>query len=142
MQVYIPLGGKFSLALKAGGATTFCNSASLIGAEFYEHSVIGGPSSLRGYIRERFWGKSAFYNNNELRFITNIRTYFLNARAGLLVFFDDGRVWMPGENSNTIHTSYGAGILFAPFRKISATVTYGISKESRLVQASVFKVFR
>jgi len=142
VQVYIPLGGKFSLALKAGGATTFCKTASLIGAEFYEHSVIGGPSSLRGYIRERFWGKSAFYNNNELRFITNIKTYFLNARAGLLVFFDDGRVWMPGENSNTIHTSYGAGILFAPFRKISATVTYGISKESRLFQASVFKVFR
>lgn len=142
IQAFLPLGDKFSIAIRAAGATTLCKTSSLISPEFYEHAIIGGPSTLRGFIRERFWGKSAFYNTNELRYITTIRTHFLYAKAGLLVFFDDGRVWMPNENSNTLHTSYGAGILFAPFRKISATVTYGISNESRLVQASVFKIFR
>jgi hemolysin activation/secretion protein len=110
-------------------------------AEFYEHAVIGGSSNLRAFKRERFWGKSSFYNNNELRYITNIRSHLLNAKAGLLVFFDDGRVWMPGENDNNFHTSYGGGILLAPFNKISATVTYGISKESRLINFRVNKLF-
>jgi hemolysin activation/secretion protein len=140
MQIYLPLGSKFSVAIKGGGAATVCKPGILKGAEFYEHSVIGGPDNLRGFWRERFWGKSAFYNNNELRFITDLRTHLLNAKIGLLVFFDDGRVWMPGENSNTLHTSYGTGILFAPFNKIAATLTYGISKETRIYQLSLNKL--
>lgn len=141
LQAYLPLGNKFSLAIKTGAATILCKSGILNSAEFYEHAIIGGPQNLRGFKRERFWGKTSFYNNNELRFISNVRTHLLNAKAGLLIFFDDGRVWTPHENSGTLHTGYGGGILLAPFSKVCGTITYGISKESRLFQLRLNKLF-
>jgi hemolysin activation/secretion protein len=141
LQAYLPLGNKFSLAIRAGAATIFTKSSALNSAEFYEHAVIGGPESLRGFKRERFWGKTSFYNNNELRFITNVRTHLVNAKAGLLVFFDNGRVWMPHENSASMHTGYGGGILLAPFNKVCGSIIYGISKESRLFQVRLNKLF-
>jgi len=141
LQMYLPLGNKFSFAVRAGAATIVGNPAILNSAEFYEHAVIGGPESLRGFKRERFWGRTSFYNNNELRFISNVRTHLVNAKAGVLIFFDDGRVWMPHEKSGTLHTGYGTGILFAPFNKVAGTITYGISKESRLFQIRINKLF-
>ncbi|MFI5130897.1 MAG: hypothetical protein ACHQFX_12925 [Chitinophagales bacterium] len=140
-KVFVPVGNKFSLAIKAGAATVVCKPEVLNSARFYEHAVIGGFDNLRGFRLNRFWGQSSFYNNNELRFITNLRTHLLNAKMGLLVFFDDGRVWIPGETSNTIHTAYGAGVLFAPFNKMSVTFTYGISKESRIIQGTLNALF-
>ncbi len=51
-----------------------------------------------------------------------------------MAFVDNGRVWMPGEKSDKFHTSYGGGILLAPFNLVSAAITYGVSKEDRLLQ--------
>ncbi len=141
VQIYVPLFNKFSLAIKGASATIAGNKNILNSAEFYEHAVIGGPESLRGFKRERFWGKTSFYNNNELRYITNLKTHILNAKAGVLVFFDDGRVWIPNEKSNTLHTGYGAGIMLAPFNKFCGIITYGISKESNLMQVKINKLF-
>lgn len=141
IQVYMPLFNKFSLAVKAGGSTIVGNDALTNSAEFYEHAVIGGPGSLRGFNRERFWGKTSYYNNNELRYVTNVRTHLLNAKAGVFAFFDDGRVWAPKEISNVIHTAYGGGVLLAPFYKICGSISYGISKEARLLQVRINKLF-
>jgi hypothetical protein len=141
LQFYIPLPGKLSIAIRAGGTTIRCKDAVLYSARFYEHSVIGGAINLRGYRWQRFWGQSAFFNNNELRYITNIRTHWLNAKAGLMLFFDDGRVWMPGENSTTFHTSYGPAFLFAPFNALSLTFSYGIARESKIFQVGINTIF-
>jgi hypothetical protein len=62
-------------------------------------------------------------------------------KAGIIAFIDDGRVWMPEENSNTLHIGYGGGILLAPFYKFSATVTYGVSKEANIVQVRFDQLF-
>lgn len=141
MQTYLPLVSKFSLAVKAGIATVGADDEDILNsAQYYEHAVIGGPDNLLGYKRERFWGQTAYYNDNELRFITNLHTHVMNAKFGILAFFDDGRVWLPGETSNTIHTSFGGGILLAPFNAVSATVTYGISKEIKLIQIRINKL--
>ena len=134
---FLPLGKKFSLSIKAGGSTIVGNSNLQNNVQVFQHAVIGGPESLRGYRWERFWGKTAYYNNNELRFITNLKSYIMNAKAGLLVFFDNGRVWTSNDNSNTIHTSYGAGIILAPFNKIALIATYGISPEEKFVQLKI-----
>jgi hypothetical protein len=132
LQLYIPLVSKFSYLLRTGAAV-------VKGApEFYQYAPIGGPT-LRGFRRDRFRGKTAFYNTNDLRFISNVKTYIFTGKAGLLAFVDDGRVWMPGENSNTWHVGYGGGIILAPFNKILAEVTYGLSKEDKLVQLRVTK---
>ena len=135
VQFFIPLIPKFSLAIKAGGATITGTPL------FYQYPSIGQSSDLRAFRRERFSGKSTFYNNNELRFITNVRSYIFNGKAGLFAFFDNGRVWMPDEKSDKYHTSYGGGILVAPFNMLSAAVTYGISDELKMLQFRVGVLF-
>jgi hemolysin activation/secretion protein len=131
VQMYIPLVPKISLAISTGAATVTGTP------EFYQYATIGGANSLRGYRTGRFSGKTAFYNSNEIRFITNIRSYYMNGKIGLLAFFDDGRVWLPSEKSDTWHTNYGGGILLVPFKLIYVDVTYGISKEDKLIQLRV-----
>ncbi len=128
LQLYVPLFSKFSLAIWNGIETVDGNP------EFYQYPEIGGGQDLRGFIKQRFYGKTAFYNSNELRFISKVRTYIFNGKAGLLAFVDDGRVWMPGEESNTLHVGYGGGIVLAPFNKIFADITYGFSGEDHLLQ--------
>ena len=108
---------------------------------FYHLPHIGGADDLRGYRRERFWGKTAFSNSNELRFITNLRSYIMNGKIGLVVFYDQGRVWQPGETSDTWHTDYGGGLLLAPFNALLANIAYGISKEKKMIQLRLIKSF-
>jgi len=128
LQFYIPLFSKISLAIRTGAATVTGTP------EFYQYPVIGGGENLRGYTRDRFRGKTAFYNSNELRYITDIHTYFLNGKGGFVIFFDNGRVWTPDDISNLWHTSYGAGLLIAPFNIMFFDITYGISREATQIQ--------
>ncbi|NOT51577.1 MAG: hypothetical protein HOP10_09895 [Chitinophagaceae bacterium] len=141
LQTWLPLSKKFSLCIRAGGETIVGPADVLNNALFIQHAVIGGPENFRGYRRERFWGKTSFYNNNELHFITNMRTHLLNAKIGLIAFVDDGRVWMPGESSDTWHSSYGGGLLLAPFHFTCFTLTYGISNEMKIFQFKMNTLF-
>ena len=135
VNFYIPLISKFSLAIRGSGGTVTGNPL------FYQLPHIGGADDLRGYRRERFWGKTVFANSNELRFITNLRSYIMNGKIGFTVFYDEGRVWQPAETSNTWHTDYGAGLLLAPFNKLLANIAYGISNEKKMVQLRIIKSF-
>ncbi len=141
LQAWLPLSKKFSICIRAGGSTIVGPASVLNNALSVQHAIVGGFDDLRGYTLQRFWGRSAFYNNNELRFITNMRTYLLNATIGLIAFFDDGRVWMPNEDSDLMHTSYGGGLLLAPFHFASFTLTYGISDEMKLFQLRFNSLF-
>ncbi len=135
VQFFIPIVPKLSLAVKTGAATITGTPL------FYQYPSIGESFNLRGFRRERFSGKSTFYNNTELRYIKNVRSYIFNGKAGLMAFIDNGRVWVPGEQSNTFHTSYGGGILLAPFNLIAVAVTYGVSKEIQMLQIRVGVLF-
>ena len=123
VAVYIPLSRELTFATRVGGSTLFGD------ADFYHLNRVGGNAELRGYERERFYGKSGFYTNTEIRWLTNTRNYFFNGRAGLLGFYDIGRVWMPNEKSNLWHAGYGMGIILIPFNKITLTGMYGLSSE-------------
>jgi hypothetical protein len=138
-QVYVPLLDKVSLAIRFGGET-IVNDDVLGSGQAYQHAIVGGPRTIRGYRRERFWGKTAVYNSNELRFITNFKTYLMTGKIGVFGFFDQGRVWMPGEKSNKLHYSYGPGIIIVPFNKYNISATYGISEEIRLVQLRLNRI--
>ncbi|RYZ25119.1 MAG: hypothetical protein EOO10_19115, partial [Chitinophagaceae bacterium] len=93
LSFFIPVVPKLSIAIKTGAST-------VIGTPlFYQYPNIGQSYNLRGFRRERFSGKSAVYNNAELRFVKPVRSYLFNGKAGLLAFVDHGRVWMPGDNS-------------------------------------------
>ncbi len=128
ISVYIPLGRSLSIASRAGGA-------ALVGeADFYHLNTLGGYVNLRGYDRERFAGKTIFYNNNELRWITDTKNYLFNGQIGLLGFYDIGRVWQPLEKSNKWHSGYGAGFILIPFNKVTLSGTYCTSKEGNFIQ--------
>ena len=121
--VYLPLNREFTFALRAGGGTLFGDP------DFYHLNRMGGNVELRGYDRERFYGKSVFYTNSEIRWLTNTKNYFFNGKAGLLGFYDIGRVWMPDEKSTSWHNGYGGGVIIIPFNKVALTGMYGFSKE-------------
>lgn len=140
LRAFLPVTRHISLAFRAGGAT-IVNDNVLNGGQQYQFAIIGGGRSLRGYRRERFWGQSAYYNQNELRFITDFRTRIMNGKIGVFGFFDNGRVWMPNESSNKIHTGYGPGIFLAPFNKIAATITYSMSEERNMIQVRIDSKF-
>ena len=122
-SVYLPISREFILAIRAGGATLFGDP------DFYHLNRLGGNAELRGYERERFYGKSIFYTNTEIRWLTDTRNYFFNGRAGLVGFYDIGRVWMPDEKSSLWHDGYGMGVILIPFNKITLTAMYGLSSE-------------
>jgi hypothetical protein len=122
---YIPLSRQFSLASRAGGGTISGN------APYYYMNTVGGGGTgeIRGYDRERFYGKHSFYFNNDLRWIFPTRNWLFSGRAGLLGFYDIGRVWQPGEVSDLWHDSYGFGMILVPYEKFAVSATYGMSKE-------------
>ena len=97
LSFFIPVVPKISIAIKTGGATVAGDPL------FYQYPNIGQSYNLRGFRRERFGGKTTLYNNAELRYIKKVRSYIFNGKAGILAFVDNGRVWMPNENSKTWH---------------------------------------
>jgi outer membrane translocation and assembly module TamA len=131
---FLPLGRSFSFGSRVGGAILEGD------ADFYHLNKLGGYINLRGYLRERFYGKTIFYNNNELRWVTPATISHYSGKIGLLLFLDDGRVWQPGESSNTLHTGYGGGLIVIPAGRMALTGTVCHSKESTLIElkAGVF----
>lgn len=125
---YLPLFADLSLAIRAGGETVAGDP------EFYQYASIGGSQQMRAFRRGRYWGKSGVYNSNGLRWIKDVKSYLYNGKAGLMAFYDNGRVWMPNEKSNVWHDGYGFGVFLAPFNKLSAEITYGFSRDDRLIQ--------
>ncbi len=135
INVFLPLSSSFVFSLKTGGA-------SITGhPEFYQLNRLGGAKSLRGFRKYRFYGKTIFYNQAEIQYIRDIRTFLVNGKAGLIGLYDIGRVWQPGENSDTWHSGYGAGIMLAPFHKFSVAVFYALSKDERDISVRFIKGF-
>lgn len=133
-QFYLPLPAKLNLSVRAG-------ASGIIGSpEFFQYVSTGGPLTIRGYRRDRFWGDLAFYNSNELRYITDIRIKKYTGKIGPVIFFDDGRVWARNQSSTTLHYGYGGGLFVSPMHLFTAYATYGVSPEGGLLQFKVTKL--
>ena len=90
--------------------------------------------TLRGFWKSRFTGDNSFYQNTELRLrVANLRGYYFRGMLGIFGFLDDGRVWLDGEQSSTLHVGYGGGIYYVPFNLISLNLFYAASKETSMV---------
>ena len=129
--LYIPVLKNISLAFRAGGSTINGNP------EFYQLNTLGSHENLRGFRKQRFYGKQSFYSNNELRLIFNARSKVFNGKIGLIGFYDIGRVWYPGEQSDTWHAGYGPGLFLSLFNKVTLSAAYGISKDDPVITAYV-----
>ena len=93
--------------------------------EFYHAPSLGGKESLRGYRSERFYGKTAFYQNIDLRarlFGSYNKT--LPFTLGVYAGFDHGRVWEEEDSSNVWHYNYGGGFWIAPVDVL--TFSFGV----------------
>jgi hypothetical protein len=80
------------------------------GYEFYQAASIGANDGPRGFRNQRFTGRSSFYQKTDLRWnLKKVQTTLIPISVGFFGGFDYGRVWQPGEDSNSWHQSYGGG---------------------------------
>lgn len=114
----------FVFAARFGGGTTIGNAA------YFQQIKLGGDNGLRGFNFDRFTGKTMAYNNIELRLkLFDFTSYVTPGTIGVIAFNDVGRVWSPGETSNTWHDGYGGGIYFIPAELILIQAVVGHSSE-------------
>lgn len=122
-----------TIAARVGLAT------NIGGYNFYQANTLGGQTftggsgNLRGFLRNRFAGRTRFFHNTEIRTrLFDLETLLLPASVGVLGFFDEGRVWADGENSNTWHYGYGGGIWISPLDRVVLTTGLALSEEETL----------
>lgn len=122
----IPL--KLTLATRFGAGHTFGD-----GYEFFQAQNLDGPTTLRGYRRNRFSGQTMAYNNTEARLrLFSFTTYLFPASLGVFGFHDVGRVWVKGEDSNKWHRGYGGGVWLSPLNQVVLSLGYATSVEEKL----------
>lgn len=118
---------QITLANRTGAAHNFG------GFPFYEANTLGGNTNLRGFNNRRFSGRSAVFNNTELRLeLFDFYRYLLGGRVGINGFFDTGRVWTDGESSSIWHQGYGGGIWFNAFDTLLINTAIGFSDETTI----------
>ncbi|MEM1321678.1 MAG: metallophosphoesterase [Bacteroidota bacterium] len=101
--------------------------------EFFQASILGGNTNLRGFDAQRFAGRTSFYHQTELRIkLFNSDNGVIPFSFGLTGGFDYGRVWQDDEDSDTWHNAFGGGIWIAPVDFIVlSTELYKSSEQSR-----------
>lgn len=123
---------RVTIGLRLGGATNIGNF------EFYHANTLGGQENLRGYRKTRYAGHSVAYTNVDFRIqLMDYNIYLMRGLAGVIGFFDVGRVWASNESSDTWHPGYGAGVWIAPFNKVAMTATIGLSPDDTLFDISM-----
>jgi hypothetical protein len=116
--------GTIVLSDRVGGGVSFGKPA------FYQSMFLGGQGNLLGYLQNRFAGKHMLFNNLQGRVkLFNIASYILPGQLGLSGFYDTGRVWAEGEDSNKWHQGVGGGVYFAPAGLTILQVMAGHSDE-------------
>ena len=124
----VSLPSPLTLAVRLGGGHVFEEDFP-----FFQANTLGNLTTLRGYRRTRFHGRSSVYNNVELRMnVLQFSTYLAPIHLGVLAFSDVGRVWQPGESSDRWHHGYGAGIYLSPFNMLTVSAMWGFSREESL----------
>ena len=119
-------------ANRTGFGATMADSMNF---EFYQAQHLGSSEDLRGYRRDRFAGKSKFFNQTELRLkLANLKTYLFPASFGMFAFVDVGRVWAPApyDKVSKMAVGYGGGFWFAPLNKLVINLSVGLSSEDTI----------
>lgn len=102
--------------------------------EYFQAMNIGSSGNLHGFRRNRYTGQSSAYGSMELRVkLFESKSYLLPGHFGISGFYDIGRVWLRGENSNQWHSAYGGGFYFLPFNQFMISASVGFSGQEHLV---------
>ncbi len=107
---------------------------------FYYLARLGQRDNLRGFLRNRFTGQKAVYSNTDIRFdLGTIETAFVPFGIGLLGFYDVGKVWAKGVDSDKWHQGYGGGIYLSPVNEnFNLTFSAARSEEENLLLEFTF----
>lgn len=112
------------IANRIGGGTTIGKTT------FYQALFLGGQENLWGYRQNRFAGEHLFFNNFEARIkLAQIGSYIVPGQLGIIGFYDIGKVWAEGLNSERMHQGTGGGIYYAPARIALLQLVFGHSRE-------------
>ena len=124
------------LASRLGVGTNIGNNF-----EFYHAPNLGGRQSLRGYRAERFYGKTVFWQNIDLRArLLSSYNQTLPFTFGVYAGFDYGRIWQPNEISKQWHHNYGGGFWIAPVDVL--TFTFGAFQPRETQEGSARFIFQ
>ena len=97
---------------------------------FFHSAILGGNTNMRGYRAERFYGRTSFYHNTDLRLkLFSSVNKILPFTMGIMGGVDYGRVWEDDESSSKWHNGYGGGIWLAPVDLVVMNFTYFVSDE-------------
>ena len=127
-----------TLAFRFGGSKSYGD------VPFYKLKYLGQRNDLRGFLRNRFTGKSTIFFNSELRMeLAEFSTNFLPLRFGLKAFFDTGRVYSEFDLTDSWHSGYGGGFYIIPLKEeISLNVSVAFSdEESGILLLGIGKAF-
>ncbi|BDD05866.1 BamA/TamA family outer membrane protein [Aureibacter tunicatorum] len=114
-------------------ATRFYGATNVGDYNFLLSNMLGGVESLRGYRKDRFYGRTSAMNNIEARFdLFVLNTGVIPIRVGGTLFNDVGRVWEDGEVSKRWHHSYGGGMYVAPLDLLAFSFGIGGSVEGAI----------
>lgn len=93
--------------------------------EFFQAASIGGDNNVRAYRFDRFLGRQSLYHSADLRLrIGKTKNFSLPLKFGILIGYDQGRVWMDDEKSDKWHQSIGGGIWINGANTLTGTVNY------------------
>jgi hypothetical protein len=124
---------RFVYVIRFGGGRNFGTY------EFQQAQYLSGTENLRGYRKDRFAGRSTFFNNMEVRFkVADFNFYLFPGSVGLFVFNDVGRVWADHDPSKDWHVGNGGGIWISPIKRFVLTGAVTRSKEEKLLPYVTF----
>ncbi|WP_368662561.1 BamA/TamA family outer membrane protein [Zobellia laminariae] len=129
-----------TLGLRFGGSTIYGEGT----IPFYKLKYLGQNSNLRGYVNNRFTGKSTLYLNSELRLqLAEFHTSIVPMKFGIKGFYDSGRVYSDFDTNSDWHQGYGFGLYLVPLsEEFAIGVSAGFSdEESALVLFSIGSTF-
>jgi hypothetical protein len=127
ISLYKTIFSRITISNRIGGGHTFG------GLDFFQGQTLGGPDNLRGYRKTRFHGRSAIYNNFEVRAkLFSFSTYLFPGSFGVSGFYDMGRVWYDNQTSGKLHAGTGPGIWVTPAERIALAFYLTFSEEEIL----------
>ncbi|PZR09979.1 MAG: phosphoesterase [Flavobacterium psychrophilum] len=110
--------------------------------EFYQAATIGDGDGLRGFRQQRFSGRTAYYQNSDLRIsFGRLSNGFIPLSFGAYAGFDYGRVWVDDDNSRKWHTSQGGGLFFNLAGFTTANIAYFNSKDGGRLNIGLMLAF-
>lgn len=115
-----PLATDPTLALRVGGAKVWGT------APFHEAAFLGGPTSLRGWRRQRFAGDASLFANADLRLFLTRFFAVLPGDFGIFALADAGRVYVDGASPGGWHTAFGGGVWLS-FLNRANTFSLGVA---------------